>query len=145
MTVFWLVSAAIGAAQSPLFGRWSDRRGHLEPVRAGLVASIAVSLTIPLADSRVTLIVLVLAASVVYNSFWAPGGALLTEAAEAFGLEHGFSFALFNLAWAPAGALGAISGGALADQLGNGASYVLLAALCGATLLVVTPRRIRII
>ena len=36
MTVFWVVSAATGAAQSPLLGRWSDRRGRLEPVRAGL-------------------------------------------------------------------------------------------------------------
>jgi MFS family permease len=144
MTAFWLVSAAIGAAQSPLLGRWSDRRGRLEPVRAGLVASIVVSLAISLADERATLVALVLAASVAYNSFWVPGGALLTEAAEAFGLEHGFSFALFNLAWAPAGAFGAITGGALADQLGNAASYVLLAALCAATLLVITPRRVAI-
>ena len=144
MTIFWLVSAAIGAAQSPLLGRWSDRRGRLEPVRAGLIASIAVSLTIPLADSRATLIALVLAASVVYNSFWVPGGALLTEAAEAHGLEHGFSFALFNFAWAPAGAIGAIAGGSLADQLGNGGSYLVLALLCGVTLLAITPRRVAI-
>ena len=60
MTVFWVVSAATGAAQSPLLGRWSDRRGRLEPVRAGLVASIAISLAIPLADARAPLIALVL-------------------------------------------------------------------------------------
>jgi MFS family permease len=145
MTIFWLVSAAIGAAQSPLLGRWSDRRGRLEPVRAGLIASIAVSLTIPLADSRATLIALVLAASVVYNSFWVPGGALLTEAAEAHGLEHGFSFALFNFAWAPAGAIGAVAGGSLADLLGNGSSYLVLALICGVTLLAITPRRVSIV
>jgi predicted MFS family arabinose efflux permease len=144
MTVFWVVSAAAGAAQSPLLGRWSDRRGRLEPVRAGLVASIAVSLVIPLADSRATLIALVLAASVVYNSFWVPGGALLTEAAESHGLEPGFSFALFNFSWAPAGAIGAIAGGWLADMLGNGSSYLVLAAICGVTLLVITPRRVAI-
>ncbi len=145
MTIFWLVSAAIGAAQSPLLGRWSDRRGRLEPVRAGLIASIAVSLTIPLADSRATLIALVLAASVVYNSFWVPGGALLTEAAEAHGLEHGFSFALFNFAWAPAGAIGAVAGGSLADLLGNASSYLVLALICGVTLLAITPRRVAIV
>ena len=144
MTIFWVVSAAAGAAQSPLLGRWSDRRGRLEPVRAGLVASIAVSLTIPLADSRATLIALVLAASVFYNSFWVPGGALLTEAAEAHGLEHGFSFALFNFSWAPAGAIGSIAGGWLADVLGNGSSYLVLALTCGVTLLVITPRRVAI-
>ena len=144
MTVFWVASAATGAAQSPLLGRWSDRRGRLEPVRAGLVASMAVSLTIPLADSRATLIALVLAASIFYNSFWVPGGALLTEAAEAHGLEPGFSFALFNFSWAPAGAIGSIAGGWLADLLGNGSSYLVLASLCGLTLLVITPRRVAI-
>jgi MFS family permease len=144
MTIFWVVSAATGAAQSPLLGRWSDRRGRLEPVRAGLVTSIAVSLAIPLAGGRATLVALVLVASVVYNSFWVPGGALLTEAAEAHGLEHGFSFALFNFAWAPAGAIGAIAGGSLAGLLGNGSSYLVLASICVATLLVITPRRVAI-
>jgi MFS family permease len=144
MTIFWLASAAMGAVQSPLLGRWSDRRGRLEPVRVGLAASIAVSLTIPFASDRLALIVLILIASLAYNSFWVPGGALLTEAAEASGLGHGFSFALFNLAWAPAGALGAIAGGALGDHLGDGTSYSMLAALCAATLLLVTPRRVAI-
>jgi MFS family permease len=144
MTVFWLVSAAAGAAQSPLLGRWSDRRGRLEPVRAGLIASIAVSLSIPLADRRATLIALVLAASIIYNSFWVPGGALLTEAAESHGLGPGFSFALFNFSWAPAGAIGAIAGGWLADVLGNGTSYLVLASICAVTLCVITPRRVAI-
>jgi len=144
MTIFWLVSAALGAAQSPLLGRWSDRRGRLEPVRIGLAASIAVSLTIPFATGRLELVVLILLASLTYNSLWVPGGALLTEAAEACGLGHGFSFALFNLAWAPAGAVGAIAGGALADTLGDGTSYSLLAALCAATLLLVTQRQVAI-
>jgi MFS family permease len=144
MTIFWLVSAALGAVQSPLLGRWSDRRGRLEPVRFGLAASIAVSLTIPFASDRAALIALVLAASLSYNTFWVPGGALLTEAAEAYGLGHGFSFALFNFAWAPAGALGAVAGGALGDSLGDTASYAMLAALCAATLILVTPRRVAI-
>jgi MFS family permease len=144
MTIFWLVSAAMGAAQSPLLGRWSDRRGRLEPVRVGLAASIAVSLSIPFAGDRLALVVLILIATLAYNSFWVPGGALLTDAAEASGLGHGFSFALFNLAWAPAGAVGAIAGGALADRLGDTTSYSILATLCAATLLLVTPHRVAI-
>ena len=76
----------------------SDRRGRIEPLRAGLVASIALSLVVPLAGAAGAPAVLILAASVAYNTFWVPGGALLTEAAEAHGLEHGLSFGLFNLA-----------------------------------------------
>jgi MFS family permease len=144
MTIFWLASAAVGSAQNPLLGRWSDRRGRLEPVRAGLIASIAISLVIPLADQKVALIALVLAASVIYNSFWAPGGALLADAAESRGLEPGFSFALFNFSWAPAGALGSVAGGGLADALGNGSAYLVLAGLCVVTLLHITPRRVAI-
>jgi MFS family permease len=144
IATFWLVSAAIGAAQSPLLGLWSDRRTRLEPVRVALVGSIAVSLAIPLARGEWMLVALVLVASVVYNAFWVPGGALLTEAAEAHGLEAGFSFALFNLAWAPAGAFGAAAGGALAGALGDGAAYLVLAGVCAVTLLVLTPQRVAI-
>jgi predicted MFS family arabinose efflux permease len=141
MTLFWAASAAVGAVQSPLLGRWSDRRGRLEPVRAGLVVSIAISIAIPFSDGRAAAIALVLAASVVYNSFWVPGGALLAEAGEAQGLAHGLSFALFNLSWAPAGAIGSIAGASLADSLGTASSYLVLAALCALTALVITPRR----
>ena len=76
------------------------------------------------------MIALVLTASVVYNSFWVPGGALLTEAAESHGLGPGLSFALFNFAWAPAGAIGAIAGGWLALNSGTANSYLVLASIC---------------
>ena len=68
----------------------------------------------------------------------------MTAGSESHGLEPGFSFALFNFSWAPAGAIGSIAGGWLADVLGNGSSYLVLAALCGVTLLVITPRRVAI-
>jgi hypothetical protein len=70
-----------------------------------------------------------------------PGGALLAEAGEAQGLGHGLSFALFNLSWAPAGAVGSIAGASLADSLGTASSYLVLAAICALTALVITPRR----
>ena len=142
LTLVWLVGGALNAVESPVMGRWSDRRGRIEPLRAGLVASIALSLAIPLAGTAGALAVLILAASVAYNTFWVPGGALLTEAAEAHGLEHGLSFGLFSLAWAPSGAVGAFAAGALADRFGAGVTYVLLAALCAVTLALLTSRRV---
>lgn len=120
----------------------SDRRGRIEPLRAGLVASIALSLVVPLAGAAGAPAVLILAASVAYNTFWVPGGALLTEAAEAHGLEHGLSFGLFNLALAPSGAVGAFAAGALVDRYGARVTYVSLAALCAVTLALLTSRRV---
>jgi MFS family permease len=142
LTMVWLVGGVLNALQSPLMGRWSDRRGRIEPLRAGLVASIALSLVIPLAGTAAALAVLVLAASLAYNTFWVPGGALLTEAAEEHGLEHGLSYGLFSLAWAPSGAVGAFAAGAIADRFGGGVTYTWLAALCAVTLLLLTSRRI---
>jgi predicted MFS family arabinose efflux permease len=140
LTMVWLVGGVLNALQSPALGRWSDRRGRIEPLRVGLIASIALSLAIPLAGTAGALAVLVLAASLAYNTFWVPGGALLTEAAEAHGLEHGLSYGLFSLAWAPSGAAGAFAAGALADRFGGGVTYISLAGLCAATFVLLASR-----
>lgn len=135
ISVVFLLASAVGAILNPLLGRWSDRRGRLAPVRAGLVASAAVSLVIPWSAGRWTLAVLVLAAGVAYGVFWVPGTALLSDGAEAANLEHTFGFALMNLAWAPGHAFGSAAGGALAGATSNAVPYLLLAAICFATLL----------
>ena len=57
---------------------------------------------------------LVVVASMTFGSFWTPAMALLSDEAEARGLEYAYAFALINIAWAPGQALGAVGGGALA-------------------------------
>jgi MFS family permease len=130
----FLISAGIEAAMSPVFGRWSDRRGRLAPVRTGLVAAIAVSLVIPWVDLPWPYLVLVICAGVAYGVNWVPGTALLSDGAEKAGLDQGFGFALLNLAWAPANVVGAALGGVLAQAAGDAAAYLLAAALCLLTL-----------
>ena len=130
----FLISAGIEAAMSPVFGRWSDRHGRLAPVRTGLVAAIAVSLIIPWVDLPWPYLVLVILAGVAYGVNWVPGTALLSDGAEKAGLDQGFGFALLNVAWAPANAVGAALTGVLAETAGDGAAYLLAAALCVVTL-----------
>ena len=130
----FLISAGIEAAMSPVFGRWSDRHGRLAPVRTGLVAAIAVSLIIPWVDLPWPYLVLVILAGVAYGVNWVPGTALLSDGAEKAGLDQGFGFALLNVAWAPANAVGAALTGVLAETAGDGAAYLLAAALCLVTL-----------
>ena len=136
----FLVAAGLEAAMNPVIGRWSDRRGRLAPVRAGLVGAIAVSVVIPWVDDRWPYLLLVVVAGIFYGVNWVPGTALLSDGAERAGVDQGFGFALLNVAWAPANVVGAGLGGALADALGDAAAYLLAAALCLLTLLAVQRR-----
>jgi MFS family permease len=136
----FLVAAGIEAAMNPVIGRWSDRRGRMAPVRAGLVAAIAVSVVIPWVDVRWPYLLLVVAAGIAYGVNWVPGTALLSDGAERAGVEQGFGFALLNVAWAPANVVGAGLGGALAEVFGDAAAYLLAAALCLLTLVAVQRR-----
>jgi MFS family permease len=130
----FLVSAAVESALNPFLGRWSDRYGRLAPVRAGLVASVAVSLFLPWIDLRWLVLLLVIAAGIAYGVFWVPGTALLSDGAETAGLDQGYGFALLNVAWAPANLVGALLSGALAEAVGDSGAYLLAAALCLVTL-----------
>ena len=136
----FLVAAGIEAAMNPVIGRWSDRRGRMAPVRAGLVAAIAVSVVIPWVDVRWPYLLLVVAAGIAYGVNWVPGTALLSDGAERAGVDQGFGFALLNVAWAPANVVGAGLGGALAEVFGDAAAYLLAAALCLLTLVAVQRR-----
>ncbi len=70
------------------------------------------------------------AAGLAFGSFWTPAMALLSDEAEARGLEYAYAFALINLAWAPGHALGSAAGGALADLTSDAVPYLLLSAIC---------------
>jgi MFS family permease len=136
----FLVAAGLEAAMNPVIGRWSDRRGRMAPVRAGLVAAIAVSVVIPWVDLRWPYLLLVVVAGIAYGVNWVPGTALLSDGAERAGVDQGFGFALLNVAWAPANVVGAGLGGALADAFGDAAAYLLAASLCVLTLVAVQRR-----
>lgn len=130
----FFVSAGVEAVINPFLGRFSDRYGRLAPVRAALVACVAVSLVLPWVGLRWPALLLVVAAGIVYGLFWVPGAALLSDGAETAGLDQGFGFALLNVAWAPANVVGAAAGGVLAGTVGDAGAYLLAAALCLVTL-----------
>ena len=145
LTIFWLVSAAFGAAQSPFLGRWSDRRGRLEPIRAGLSPRSPCrwrsrSPTIARCSSR--------SCSPRRSSTTASGFRAARRPAHRGGRGIRPRARLLVRALQPRVGAGRRGG---RDQrrgtcgpAGDAASYVLLAAVCGATLLVITPGRIAI-
>jgi MFS family permease len=131
----YFTSAALEAAASPMIGRISDRRGRFLPLRAALVASAIVAVLLPWPARAWLLAVLVVCAGVAFGTFWAPAMSMVTDEAEARGLDYGYAFALVNLAWAPGQAGGAAIGGALGSITSDAVPYLSLAALCGLTLL----------
>jgi MFS family permease len=137
----FFVSAGVEAALAPVQGRWSDRRGAAEPIRVGLVASIAATVGLLLVDASWPFIVLVAVAGVSYGFFWVPGTAILSDGTERAGLDLAFGAMLLNLAWAPGNVVGAAAGGALGDAVGDEAVYVAVIGICACSLAVGTRVR----
>jgi len=141
--VVFLVSAAVEAIVSPIAGRVSDRAGRMAPIRFGLTGAVVMALVLPLPNTAVLVGLCVTLTFVALASFWAPGMAMLSDAAEGVGLDQALAFAISNLAWALGHLFGAGVGGAVADATSDTVPYTALAVLCGATLVGLTLNRRR--
>ncbi|SRR6266511_1672931 len=131
----WLTAATFEALLAPAVGRYSDRRGRLMPLGAGLIGAGAALATLPWIDHGWLLAFMVVVTACAAGSFWSPAMSMLADRAESLGLDHAYGFALVNLAWAPGAAGGAALGGAIARATSDGVVYLTIAALCFATLL----------
>jgi MFS family permease len=78
------------------------------------------------------------------GAFWAPAKALLSDAADTFGLDQGLAAGLMNLAWAAGQIVGGVGGGAIAKAAGDGLPMTLTAALCAATLVALPWRSLTV-
>jgi MFS family permease len=130
----WLTASGLEAVIAPVVGRVSDRVGRVTPLRASLLAAAIVVAILPWLDHGWLLAVFVVLGAISFGSFWAPAMALLSENAEARGLDHGYTFSLVSLAWAPGAAGGAAVGGAVADATSDSVPFLALALACLATL-----------
>jgi MFS family permease len=137
----YLISAAIEAAWAPVLGHASDRYGRFLPLRAALLASAIVTLLLPWPDNAWLLALVVVCAGFAFGSFWTPAMSMVTDEAEAAGLDYGYAFALVNIAWAPGQAGGSALGGALASATSDAVSYLSLTAICLATLVALARYR----
>ena len=73
------------------------------------------AIVLPLPRTAVLVGLAVMLTFVALASFWAPGMAMLSDAAEDAGLDQALAFAISNLAWALGHMFGAGVGGAVAD------------------------------
>jgi MFS family permease len=128
----WLCTAALEATANPPVGRITDRVGRIKPMMVLALASTVAAAALPWPETAALLAALVVAAGITFGSFWTPAMALLSDEAEARGLEYAYTFALINIAWAPGQALGATGGGGLAQLTSDAVPYL---ALAGASLI----------
>jgi MFS family permease len=134
----FLVAAAVEAVLSPVIGRVSDRRGRLGPLRFGLLAATALLLCFTLPDAPALLASLIVALAAALGAFWAPAMAMLSDAAELWGLDQGLAAALMNLSWAGGQIIGSGAGGALAKATGDSLPVAITAVLFTGTLIALT-------
>ncbi|MET0128608.1 MAG: MFS transporter [Solirubrobacterales bacterium] len=137
----FFVAAGIEAFTAPAIGRASDRRGRMIPIRAGLLASPIAALLLPLPESLVLLAVGLVIVVLAMSLIWTPAMALLSDNAEAAGLDLAFASALVSLAWAGGQVLGSSAFVGLADASTDAVAYALVAGLFVVTLAAVLARR----
>lgn len=133
----FVAGAAVEAVVHPSAGRWADKSGYGPPIYTGLIGSIGLLLMLPWLPGPWSLAILVVLAAALFNFALTPGTMLLTNGAEKIGIGAALAFGLTNFAWASGYATGASMGGLLAQLGGDALSYLSLAAVCGASLLLI--------
>jgi MFS family permease len=137
----FLCAAALEAVQSPVTGRLSDRHGRLLPSLAGLAAAGVMIALLPWPAEAWLLMAVVLVAAPCIGLLWSPSMAMVSDGAEARGVDQGYAVALLNLAWASGQTAGAAGGARLGQAYGDALPYLALACLCGLTLLALSRPR----
>ena len=138
----FLAAVVFEALMSPFVGRLADRRGALWPARIGLVAGGSAVALLPVPGVVVLLSLGVMVAAPLLGMLWAPAMAMLTEGAEARGIDPAFGFGLANLAWGAGATVGGSGGGALADATVDLIPYLLVAAAAVVTAAALRPRAV---
>ena len=80
------------------------------------------------------LIAFVLVGAPSVGILWTPSMAMLSDGAEARGIEQGYAVALTNLAWSTGQTLGSAGGARVGEAYGDVWPYLALAGMCALTL-----------
>ena len=126
---------------SPIAGRVSDRRGRMAPIRFGIAGAIVLLCLLGLPDKAWLVAALLVVGSAVVGVLWSPAMAMLSDAAGVAGIDQGLAFGVVNLGWGLGHTVGAVGGAGLGEAAGDTAAYLVLAAVCGATLVALNGRR----
>jgi MFS family permease len=135
----FLAAVAVESLVSPVAGRLADRRGAVWPARLGLGGGGLCLLLLPVPGEVVLVAGALMIAAALLGMLWTPAMALVSDGAEARGIDPSFGFGLGNLAWGAGAALGGSGGGALANATADAVPYALLAVAAVATAALLRP------
>lgn len=130
----FIAAAAIETVVAPVAGRLSDRHGRVAPLAVGLVLSAGFMLLLALPDRAWVLGALLVIGAPVVGIMWSPAMALLSDGAEARGVDQALAFGVVNLGWGMGHTTGAVAGPALGQASSDAVAYVALAGVCVAAL-----------
>jgi MFS family permease len=111
----------------------ADRHGPLWPAELGLFAGGVALLLLPAPQTALLLAVATVLAAPMLGMLWTPAMALLSDGAEARGIDPAFGFGLANMAWGAGAAIGGSGGGALAQATSDAVPFFIFALLSFAT------------
>jgi MFS family permease len=128
IAAIFLLAVLLESLVSPVAGRLADRRGAVWPARVGLgLGGLALAL-LPVPEVIVLVAVVLMVTAALLGLLWTPAMALVSDGAEARGIDPSFGFGLGNLAWGAGAALGGSGGGALAGATSDALPFAVLAA-----------------
>jgi predicted MFS family arabinose efflux permease len=108
------------------------------PLRGGLAITTAALLCFTVPDSALVLSALIVVTVAALAAFWTPTMAMVSDVAEARGVNQALAAALINLAWSAGQIIGSGGGGAIARAAGDLVPTAIAASLCMLTLLAIS-------
>ena len=96
----WLIAAGLESVVSPLAGRFSDRRGRLAPMLAGLVGGAIMFALLPWPNTALVFAIVVIIGHAGDRAAVGAGDGDAVRRRRRVGLEQGLAFGLMNLTWA---------------------------------------------
>jgi YNFM family putative membrane transporter len=140
ISIVYLVTGGLAIGISPLAGRWSDRRGRLEPMRYALAVAVAGLAVLPLVPGASGYAIALVSVSLVLFLLSAPASALVTDAVEARELGFALGWAVVLLGWGPGSVVGAVGAGWLIEAAAQVVPYLIMSGLCGLALVALLRR-----
>jgi len=133
--ITFVLASLLALLVNPAVGRVVDRRGVLLPLSAGLGATAALLVLLPVPRSPLPLAALtVLTLGGPLTAYGLPAISIMTDAIERIGAALAFGSMLFNLAWATGETIGAPAAATVARATSDAVPLAALAALMVVTL-----------
>jgi predicted MFS family arabinose efflux permease len=143
ISIVYLITGGLAIGVSPVAGRWSDRRGRLEPMQYSLAAAIIAIAVLPWFSRGWLFALALIVTSLTLFLLSAPASAVVTDAVDTRELGFALGWSVILLGWGPGSVVGAVGAGWLLETSADLVAYAILSALCAGMLVVLRGERAR--